>query len=148
MPFISIAEKTSVAIIQTIARSDRVDDIVQNEGQDLQFTVVESIETDDTGHIVEVVTKRITIKDLESKVSEVKYTTSAYTASDNSTIGVVTNAVATEDSAGSITRKSESFNLISKSLTITNNDGYGPNAESEQSALKEGLSIEMTWGSF
>ena len=133
---------------QTIARSDRVDDIVQNEGQDLQFTVVESIETDDTGHIVEVVTKRITIKDLESKVSEVKYTTSAYTASDNSTIGVVTNAVATEDSAGSITRKSESFNLISKSLTITNNDGYGPTAESEQSALKEGLSIEMTWGSF
>ena len=148
-PTTGVTQVTLSVSHETTLVSHEEKEVTQEDAQRLDFDAISSIEVDDTGHIKKVVTSKIIVKDTSANVSEVQYATSAYLSSDTkTTVGVIKNTVTTEDLKGTKVSKDNSFVLTSKSLTISNDDTHGPSQAEEKTTLKEGLSIEMVWGSF
>lgn len=122
-------------------------EIIQGDTTNETFTIVSGVTTDDTGHITGVQTTQVTVKDTVAHVSAYTIATSKY-AHDGSDIGVVKHSVTTEDVAHNKVTKDDYFILASKSLQISNDDTHGVDSANATSGLKQGLSIDMVWGTF
>lgn len=119
---------------------------VTQNAEVVTFKAIESIETDETGHVSKVVTQDVQLYDTANDVSATTYDTTAYSANGKN-IGVVKNTVTSTNKYTSVqTKKADSFVLVSESLAI-NNDDTNPDAIGGTSN-KQGLSIEMVWGTF
>lgn len=103
----------------------------------LTIPVVTTVSTDGMGHVDGYTTTSYTIKDTHASIDQTS-TTIATSASNN--VGVVTTTVALNHGNNRSDSKSVSYEINSNSLTITDGDNA--------TAGRQGLNIEMVWGSF
>ena len=138
--------KTTIIIYhEAIARTDESGTKAQS-AERFTFQAVEAIETDDTGHVSKVQTKEVTVFDTANDVSSNAFNTSAYSQGGKS-VGVVKSTVTSTNKYTSATSaKADAFVLVSESLSIANDDTNPDQAGGAQN--KQGLSIEMVWGTF
>lgn len=138
--------KTTIIIYhEAIARTDEAGTAAQS-AETFKFTAIESIETDDTGHVSKVVTKEVTVYDTANDVSENAFKTDVYTQNGKN-VGVVKSTITSTNKYTSVTdSKADAFVLVSESLAIANDDTNPDQAGGTSN--KQGLSIEMVWGTF
>lgn len=130
---------------EAIARTDDTGTKAQS-AESFKFTAIESIETDDTGHVSKVQTKEVTVYDTANDVSGNAFNTSVYNRGGKS-VGVVKSTITSTNKYTSATdSKADSFILVSESLAIANDDTNPDQSGGTQN--KQGLSIEMVWGTF
>ena len=138
--------KTTIVIYhEAIARTDEAGTKAQS-AESFKFTAIESVETDDTGHVSKVVTKEVTVYDTANDVSENAFNTSVF-SQNGKNVGVVKSPITSTNKYTSATdAKSDAFVLVSESLAIGNDD-TNPD-QLGGTSNKQGLSIEMVWGTF
>ena len=138
--------KTTIVIYhEAIARTDEAGTKAQS-AESFKFTAIESVETDDTGHVSKVVTKEVTVYDTANDVSENAFNTSVF-SQNGKNVGVVKSTITSTNKYTSATdAKSDAFVLVSESLAIGNDD-TNPD-QLGGTSNKQGLSIEMVWGTF
>lgn len=105
------------------------------------FTVIDSIEDDEHGHISSINTKTVTLADFNAGVYANTLTTEA-SKSGNVAVGTVSHeiTVKTGTAPNETAKGAASFVLTSDTFAITNDDSTVANTE--------GLKINMVWGSF
>lgn len=138
--------KTTIIIYhEAIARTDETGTKAQS-AESFKFTAIESVETDDTGHVSKVVTKEVTVYDTANDVSGNAFKTDVYTQNGKN-VGVVKSTITSTNKYTSATdTKADAFVLVSESLAIANDDTNPDQAGGTSN--KQGLSIEMVWGTF
>lgn len=103
----------------------------------LTIPAVTAVTTDGKGHVSGYTTTSYTLKDTHASVDQ---TTTAVTTSASNNIGVVTTTVALNHGNNQADSKSVSYEINSNSLSITDGDNA--------TAGRQGLTIDMVWGSF
>lgn len=138
--------KTTIVIYhEAIARTDETGTKAQS-AESFKFTAIESVETDDTGHVSKVVTKEVTVYDTANDVSDNAFNTSVF-SQNGKNVGVVKSTITSTNKYTSATdAKTDAFVLVSESLAIGNDD-TNPD-QLGGTSNKQGLSIEMVWGTF
>lgn len=138
--------KTTIIIYhEAIARTDEAGTAAQT-AETFKFTAIESIETDDTGHVSKVVTKEVTVFDTANDVSGNAFKTDVYNQNGKN-VGVVKSTITSTNKYTSATAtQADAFVLVSESLAIANDDTNPDQAGGTSN--KQGLSIEMVWGTF
>lgn len=130
---------------EAIARTDETGTKAQS-AESFKFTAIESVETDDTGHVSKVVTREVTVYDTANDVSNNAFNTEAYSQGGKN-VGVIKSSITSTNKYTSATdTKTDAFVLVSESLSIANDDTNPDQAGGAQN--KQGLSIEMVWGTF
>lgn len=114
------------------------------------FTAVTGVTSDTAGHVTGVSTKQITVYDTNAYIDSDTQESSAYsktTSGVTKNIGVIKHTIGMTTGAGGSAPDSVSYHTFSsQSLKIDNDD---TNAESSTSSVaRQGLNIEMIWGSF
>ncbi len=116
---------------KTITQADSTDTAVtQNKVGNTDITTVTGVTRDSAGHVTGIKTRKITLVDTNSAVSAVSYATSVA-----SNVGTVTGSVTTKNAANADTTKTGTFTLASDTMTVAANG-------------KNGLKVDLTWGSF
>ena len=115
--------------------SGQAENAILNVGDTCE--VIDSIVDDEHGHVTKVVTKQISLANLNPVIASESISTSLNTAK---TVGTITHSVSVKAVDGSASEaKSSAFELKSDTFEITNSDTANGN---------EGLKINMVWGSF
>ena len=116
---------------KTITQADSTETaLTQNKVGNTDITTVVGVSRDTAGHVTGIKTKKITLVDTNSAVSAVSYATSVA-----SNVGTVTGSVTTKNAANADTTKTGTFTLASDTMAVTANG-------------KNGLKVDLTWGSF
>ena len=110
--------------------------VTQQLETDLTVPIITAISTDGKGHVDGITTTDYTFRNTQASVDQ---TNTTVTTSASNNVGVVTTTVALNH-GGRSDSKSLSYEINSSSLTITDGDNA--------TASRQGLTIDMVWGSF
>jgi hypothetical protein len=132
------------------ANTTRTESAITAEGQipaeSLIIQAVTGVTSDSAGHITGVETTKYTLTDTNASLSTPEVTTTAFTKSGTNVGNIKTKIALRNTLNNEISTGTAYVNIASSSLSITDNDTIGENSSS--TTTRQGLQIDMVWGSF